>query len=158
MPAFAVNVWPTFVVPEIDGDVVTVGGNVTTTAVAPDVPDAEPAVFVAVSTTLSVWPTSALVTVYVLLVAPEIATQFAPFESHCCHWYVCVAGEPENVPSCSVSTWPIRAVPVIVGSAVLTGGVTIPATTPVGPEVAGTDPPPFVAVILTRACVPDPQQ
>ena len=96
----------------------------------------------------------ALVTVYVLLVAPEIATQFAPFESHCCHWYVCVAGEPENVPSCSVSTWPIRAVPVIVGSAVLTGGVTIPATTPVGPEVAGTDPPPFVAVILTRSVCP----
>jgi len=53
VPSAAVSVEPTVVVPEIDGGAVTVGAvaEVGTTAVAAEVPDAVPALFVAVSTT-----------------------------------------------------------------------------------------------------------
>jgi hypothetical protein len=43
-------------------------------------------VFVAVTDTTSVLPTSALVSVYVVDVAEAMLEQFAPFESQRCHW------------------------------------------------------------------------
>ena len=45
-----------------------------------------PAALVAVTTTRSVRPTSALLTAYVEPVAPETAAQLAPLVLHRCHW------------------------------------------------------------------------
>jgi hypothetical protein len=53
---------------------------------------AEPAVLLAVTETRIVTPTSADVSRYVALVAPVIAAQEAPVESHRRHWYVWVSG------------------------------------------------------------------
>jgi hypothetical protein len=58
----------------------------TTTAVALEMAVAEPSVFVAVTATRVVEPTSVAVGVYVCAVAPEIATQFAAVASQRCHW------------------------------------------------------------------------
>ena len=56
-----------------------------TRLVALDVAVFDPSVFVAVTATFSVWSTSLVATLYVFDVAPEIALQLPPVESHCCH-------------------------------------------------------------------------
>ena len=58
VPGFAVSCEPTETVPLIDGATESVGGAAATTAVGAEVAVAWPAVFVAVSTTRIVWPTS----------------------------------------------------------------------------------------------------
>ena len=57
------------------------GGSATTTAVCAEVAGTLPALFVAVTTTRIVAPTSAGVSVNVEAVAPATATQFAPAAS-----------------------------------------------------------------------------
>jgi hypothetical protein len=57
-----------------------------TTAVAADAAVAEPARFVAVTTTRSVWPTSVARKPYVLPLAPTASVQAAPVWSQRCHW------------------------------------------------------------------------
>src|SRR6266404_996726 len=46
-----------------------------------------PALSPAVTAARMSWPASDAVSVYVVLVAPEIETQLFPLESHRCHWY-----------------------------------------------------------------------
>src|SRR3954462_12458995 len=74
--------------------------------------------------------------------------------SQLCDWYACVAAEPLKVPSCSVSTWPTAAVPVIVGAPVLAGATTGTVTTAVAADVPDAWPAPFVAVSTTRIVCP----
>ena len=62
-------------------------GAAASTAASGDVPVAEPAAFVAVTSTLMPWSASALVSVYSSSVAPGIAAQFVPSRSQRSHWY-----------------------------------------------------------------------
>ena len=57
-----------------------------TTAVAGDSATAVPALLDPVTSTLNVWPTSALTTARVWPVAPEMSVQLAPLVLHRCHW------------------------------------------------------------------------
>ena len=73
--------------------------------VCAEVAFADPAVFVAVTTTLIVEPTSPATNEYVCEVAPAIGTQFAPPASHRCHAYPNDgAGTPDHVPVEAVNT------------------------------------------------------
>jgi len=64
------------------------GAGAVTTAVGTDVELVEPALFVAVTATRNVVPTSACVSTYVCAVAPPIAAQLAPVASQRLHAYV----------------------------------------------------------------------
>jgi hypothetical protein len=55
-----------------------------TEPVCAEVADAEPDEFEPVTTTSIVLPTSALVSVYVWALAPEMCVHVPPL--HCCHW------------------------------------------------------------------------
>src|SRR3954468_8283972 len=57
-----------------------------------DVAVLAPAAFVAVATTRSVWPTSAVVTTYWRAVAAAMSAQRVPSGSHRRHWYVHAIG------------------------------------------------------------------
>ena len=61
LPAAAVNTWPACAVPEIDGGELFTGGAgaAATTAVCAEAAEPEPPMFVAVTATLTVEPTSA---------------------------------------------------------------------------------------------------
>jgi len=103
-PVEAVRVWPISAVPVIVGRVVFAGTSTAwTTAVGADAAVAEPTAFCAVTLTRSVEPASAPVTTYVGFVAPGIATQGAPAESHRSHWAAKVGGAPAHVPVVAVS-------------------------------------------------------
>jgi hypothetical protein len=67
------------------GSAVFTGGELTA-AVACELAVVAPWVLVAVTCTTIVEPTSEEASVYVEAVAPEIAVQFAPFESQSSHW------------------------------------------------------------------------
>jgi hypothetical protein len=76
---------PSWGVPLTVGGVTSTGGRrasgaADTTAVGDDVADLDPAVVVAVTTDRMVWPTSALVRVYLLRAAPLIVEQLRPAE------------------------------------------------------------------------------
>ena len=85
-PGAAVSVWPSCASPDTVGSVATAGGTAWTIAVWEEGALALPTAFDAWTTTVIVPPESALMTVYVVLVAPAIGLQFAPFESQRCHW------------------------------------------------------------------------
>ena len=72
----------------------------------------------AVTWTRSRKPTSAVRTVYVLLVAPAISLQLVPSASQRCHWKPNDVGLPVQLPVLAVSVCPTRAVPEIVGRSV----------------------------------------
>jgi hypothetical protein len=98
-PVAEVSVWPCSAVPLIvgsevlDGDKAVAGGGggggglaaETTTAVCAEAAAAEPLRFDAVTITRRVLPTSAVESAFVELVAPPIALQPAPVESHRSH-------------------------------------------------------------------------
>src|SRR3954451_8477517 len=97
----------------------TDGATASTPAVGSDVARAEPATFVAVTTTRTVWPTSAAVATYVRAVAPGMSAQPWPAPSHRRHWYVKAIGVvPRHVPASAVSAAPSRGVPSMLGVAV----------------------------------------
>jgi hypothetical protein len=73
-----------------------------TTAVCIEVAAADPFRFDAVTITRSVCPTSAEESVFVEVVAPPIAAQPAPDESHRSHWYAYVRAFPCQVPILAV--------------------------------------------------------
>jgi hypothetical protein len=56
-----------------------------TTAVGPEVADADPPAFVAVTVTSMVWPSSPFATVYVVPVAPAILVHPDPLELQSLH-------------------------------------------------------------------------
>ena len=80
LPGSPVNTWPACAVPEIDGGEPFTGaaGAAATTAVCAEPAEPEPTVFVAVTATLTVKPTSAELSVYVWAPAPTMSTQLAP--------------------------------------------------------------------------------
>ena len=63
----------------------------------------DPAELLAVTAARIVEPTSAEPSRYVCPVAPAIARQFAPDESHRCHWYAYEIGAvPDQLPGLAV--------------------------------------------------------
>jgi len=93
-----------------------------TTDVASDRAEPEPSALDAVTRTRIRAPTSAVVSTYVVLVAPEIGTQLAPAVSHRCHPNMKLIGVvPVQLPVPATSVWSFAAEPVIVGSDVLAG-------------------------------------
>src|SRR5262249_42944540 len=110
----------------------------------------EPLAFFAVTTTRSVLATSMERTPYVRAVALTTALHEAPLPSHRCHWYVYESTPPVQVPFEAVSSSPTFAVPVIAGSAVLTGGLA-DETMLVAAEFAVSFPSVFVPVTTTRS-------
>ena len=87
VPRSTVSVSPSRAVPPTVGATVFAGATGSTRPAAPDVADVDPAVFVAVTITRVVVPTSAGVSLYVVAVAPAMSAQFAPAVSHRRHWY-----------------------------------------------------------------------
>ena len=83
----------------------------------------EPFTFVAVTTTRTVWPTSAATRTYVELVAPVISAQLAPVVSQSRQRYANEVGLPVQFPVDAASDCPCCAVPAIVGSAVFDGAL-----------------------------------
>src|SRR5690348_11649118 len=101
-----------------------------TTAVGVDAAAVDPAEFLAVTVTTSVWPTSLSVGTYDFLIAAAIVRQ-APSASHRLHPYENVVGDPVQVPRVATSFWPTSAVPVMVGGVTFLGLVTLLAAAPV---------------------------
>jgi hypothetical protein len=130
------------------------GGTIGATfAVGADVAVAKPTVFVAVTATTSVEPTSALVSLYVVAVAPATGMQLAPLESQLDHWYAKDIGVvPDQVPWLADKVCPSWARPEIAGGAAFAGGTA--ATTPVAAEVAVADPAGLLAVTATTSVEP----
>jgi hypothetical protein len=100
-------------------------------------------------------------------VAPEIAVQLAPSESHRRQAYAYELGLFDHVPVVALSVLPAAVVPEIVGRAVLAGGAGGGgggggggdeagggATTPVGAEVDDVEPFLFVATTVNRIVEP----
>jgi hypothetical protein len=99
----------------------------TTGAVAADVADAEPTLFVAVTVVRKVNPTSAETGTYVAAIAPLSVVQLAPLVLQRCQRYEYVMGvAPVQVPFVVVRVEPTCGVPKISGRAVLTGAVEPP--------------------------------
>src|SRR5689334_21345747 len=86
VPRSAVRVSPSRAVPAICGAVALTGGAAATLAVCVVAAGVEPAAFVAVTTTRSVCPASAAVSVYAVFRAPEMSVQLVPLVSHRRHW------------------------------------------------------------------------
>src|SRR4051812_10537855 len=125
-----------------------------TTSVAVEVADADPAVFVALTTTRIVCPTSLARRRYVGSSAPSISMQAAPDALQSSHWYVNDVGLPDQVPVAAESVWPCLGVPVIFGSVRFAGGTPPAVTTAVSAEVADVEPAVFAAVTTTRIVWP----
>ena len=85
VPSAAVSVEPSTRVPEIVGSAVFCGASAFTAATG-EVPVAEPAALVPVTSTRMPWPASSLVSVYSSSVAPAIGSQFVPSRSQRSHW------------------------------------------------------------------------
>ncbi len=108
-----------------------------TTAVAFEATVFEPSAFDAVTRTRRRRSTSAVATTYFVVVAPPIAAQSAPEGSppprgQRTHWYAKVVGEPVHEPWLAVSSEPTTALPLIRGSAVLSGAAFVTAPLPPG--------------------------
>ena len=88
VPWLSVSAEPCWVVPERAGAAVTNGARAAMTAVCGAVPVAVPAVFVPVTTTRIVEPTSDAVSVYVEAVADGMSAHEAPAALQRRHWYV----------------------------------------------------------------------
>ena len=97
-------------------------GRAATTAVGRLAALADPEAFAAVTATASLDPTSAVPIAYVDDVAPGIATQSAPSESHRGQLQPKLVGEPDQVPGSAVRRAPSWATPESVGRVRLSGG------------------------------------
>src|SRR4051812_36942761 len=100
-----------------------------TTAVAAEAAVARPPVLRAISTTRSVWPTSARDTAYFEAVAPRIAAHLAPAALQRFHCSVMV-GTPVQRPRPAVRVEPTAALPLTIGTARFCGTATPKATSP----------------------------
>src|SRR5579862_8831835 len=86
VPLLTVNVSPTTAAPETAGLTVFVGPFLdATTSLAAELADALPSALIAATTTRTVWPTSPLTSMYVLLVALVMSPQPLPSLAHRCH-------------------------------------------------------------------------
>src|SRR5262249_37173993 len=109
----------------------------------------EPLAFVAVTTTWSTSPTSALRTPYAFPFAPETSVHPDPAARHRCHWYANERTPPVQVPGSAVSSSPTCTVPEMLGLPVFTGPF-LDETRSVVVEVADDCPSAFDAVTTTR--------
>jgi hypothetical protein len=156
LPVERLNLDPCCAVPERIGAALFAGAVplLAMTGLGPESTVDEPPVFVAVTRTRSVWPTSAEVTVLLFAVAPGILAHPPSPARHRSHWYRKLIGSaPLHSPGETVSTLPSRAVPEIVGGDVFTGALA-PTTTCVRSETAEPEPAEFLAVTLTRIVCP----
>src|SRR5436190_22950369 len=120
------------------GAAVFVGSSAATIWLSLEVAVVVSAALLALITTRSVLSTSAPTSWYVAAVAPAMSAQLAPCESQRCHWLAYVIGVvPAHVPLSAASVSPSRAMPEIVGAAVLAGATA--DTAPVAVEVAVVD-------------------
>jgi len=129
------------------------GSAFTTTPLGTDVADEAPRLFLAVTRTRSVVPSSADVSLYVFSVAPLMVAQLPPVRSQRRQTYVNAIGcAPTQTPAFAVSVCPTCGVPEIVGGLVFRGAPAawVDLTTFVGSDVAVADPSAFVAVTRTR--------
>ena len=129
------------------------GADTPTTEVAAEDADDEPPAFVAVTTDRIVLPTSLLVSVYELPVAPEIPDT-TPTRRYCnpptdTHNAV---GLPDHPPLLVDSVRPSCTVPPTRRHAVFDGATYL--TVEVAAELADADPPAFVAVTTARIVPP----
>src|SRR5579884_308026 len=127
-PGFAVSVSPSTGSPEMVGAAVCCGtASAATAAVAPEVAEAVPALFVAVTATRSVELRSASATVYCAAVAVGMSTQLPPESSQRCHWYENVlVGIPVQPPVEAWTVWPGDGSPKIVGAESCVGAAGAP--------------------------------
>src|SRR5436190_1057230 len=154
VPSSPVSVNPSSAAPEMPGATASAGAAGGTTALTADGALAAPATLDAVTTTRSVWSTSAGVCQCVVAVSPGMSAQFVPSASQRCHWWANeTTGVPVHVPSeATASSCPSPSVPLSAGAAVLAGGA---GTTAVGgPEVAPGLPPALGAVTCMRSAWP----
>src|SRR3954454_5631764 len=121
VPSSPVSVNPSSAVPETPGATAPAGGGGGATALAGEGALAAPATLDAVTTTRSVWSTSADVCQCVVAVSPGMSAQFVPSASQRCHWWVNeTTGVPVQVPSeATASSCPSPSVPLSVGAAML---------------------------------------
>ncbi len=100
VPLSTVSVLFSLAVPVIVGAAVFFGACpvAATIPVGREVAVPEPELFVAVTMTRSLWPTSAVVSVYCLLVAPAIGAQVPPAVSQRSQAYAYDCGESVHVP------------------------------------------------------------
>src|SRR5262249_20107351 len=135
VPAVAVSSLPASGVPSIVGAAVDAGGAAATGCVGGEATLAEPAAFVAVTSTWTRAPTSSAPSTSGSPVAPATATQETPAALQRRHWYVKASGAvPDQTPVEAVSVLPSSAVPETAGSEVTTGaraGGVAAVTTPV---------------------------
>jgi hypothetical protein len=131
-----VSVWPACAVPLIAGRELTAGETAVesgaggggaivadaTSGVAADVAAVDPFRFDAVTITRSVCPTSADESVFAEVVAPPIAAQPAPAESHRSHWYAYFRVLPCQVPVLAERMLGTCASPLIDGGVWFLGG------------------------------------
>lgn len=142
VPVVAVRVCPSWAVPLMVGGELLVGavGAVVTTAVGAEVATELPLLFVAVTSTRIVKPTSAPTKMYFAAVAPTMTTQWAPFASQSNQRRAKLVGLRVQPPTVDVNVCPTTVVPVIVGREVLTGGPLAanaegsPAASPMAPS------------------------
>jgi hypothetical protein len=131
-----VSVAPTSAAPLIVGFVLFTGafGFPATVPVGSEVSVEEPSLFFAVTRTRIRRPSSADVSLNVLLDAPLIERQFPPPPPQRRHWYSKVMGvDPDQLPVDALSVCPTAAVPEIVGGDVLVGAAWVEATIPEAP-------------------------
>src|SRR5207248_6548239 len=118
-----------------------------------------PSAFTAVTSTRTVRPTSAAVSLYVFATAPVMLAQPLPLLLQRCHWYVNAVGLLAQPPLVAVSVWPIWNTPSIVGGEVVCGGASaaplaVAATTAASTAAARTTaavriaPPPAVDRVI----------
>lgn len=102
-----------------------------------DVAAVEPFLFVATTRTRSVSPPRLDATTYVLAVAPETGAQLPPLVSQWSHWKLYVMFFPDHVPVEALIAEPTCGVPLIVGTAIFSGGC-CPGGPPADAAVAKT--------------------
>jgi len=142
--------------PEIAGGEVAAGAVPVdlTTSVGREAAVPDPEVFVAVTTTVIRRPTSVPASVYRVPVAPAIATQEPPLESHRCHWYAYDVGLLAQPPLAANRAEPSRAEPEIDGSDVFCGeAVRCPAAGPATASVSPAAAPTRTRIFRGIACM-----
>jgi hypothetical protein len=156
-PSLADNVSPTATVPEITGrpeSTGAAGGPLATTPVATDDADPDPPALLAVTVTTNVCDSSAATTVYVLAVAPAIATHDAPLALQSLHAYAKPVGPFDHEPSLADNVSPTAAVPDTTGTPELTGAAG--TTTPVGADITDANAGPAALLASTTTTTVSP--
>ena len=116
-------VWPTCAVPEIVGRTVFRGADESEMiGLGCEFAVSLPSALDAVTSTRTVLPTSAEVSLYDFDVAPAMSAHAAPLLEQRCHWYAYAVGLFAHEPFPAVTVSPTWNLPSIVGGDVVFGG------------------------------------